>query len=43
MLFVAAPVPKVFCMPRAVGLWHTRAQQSMLLVPTCTRKNFCMR
>ena len=34
MLLVAAPVPKVFCMPRAVGLWHTRAQLSMLLVPT---------
>jgi hypothetical protein len=42
-LFVAAPVPKDFCMPQAVGEWQTRAQQSMLFVPITWRMNFCMR
>ena len=43
MLLVAAPVPKAFCMPQAVGLWQTRAQASMLFVPKPTRMNFCIR
>jgi hypothetical protein len=39
---VAAPVPKVCCMPKAVGAWQTRAQPSMLLVPTTARISFCI-
>ena len=31
---VPAPVPKLCCIPQAVGEWQTRAQQSILLVPT---------
>ncbi len=43
MELVAAPVPNVRCNPRAVGEWQTRAQPSILLVPTTARMNFCMR
>ena len=39
--FVAAPVPSVIFIAAAVGEWQTRAQQSMLLLPSTTRANFC--
>ncbi len=42
-LLVAAPVPKVWPRPAALGAWHTRAQQSTLCVPRATRANFCAR
>ena len=38
---VAAPVPSISFIATAVGAWQTRAQQSMLLVPSTTRANFC--
>ena len=41
--FVAAPVPNTAARPAALGAWHTLAQQSMLLVPSTTRANFCAR
>jgi len=39
----AAPVPVAFCKARAVEEWHTRAQQSTLLVPMTVRNSFCNR
>jgi hypothetical protein len=39
----AAPVPVTRCSASAVEAWHTRAQQSTLLVPITVRKSFCSR
>jgi hypothetical protein len=38
---VAMPEPSISFRPAALGAWHTRAQQSTLLVPIATRANFC--